>query len=225
VVLGIDGGVWISAAIVAVGLVGAAGLVVAGRLGVGGDGPGADGSRAEDSGAAGRGTAGAGAAGSARPGGLGRVALLSGLAGAGMIVGLVGAMLQGYSLRVGGSGQRLLDAGDPASGTGGSAGFALPLGAVLGLVLLTGLLLVAGTTLRQPRAVGAAAGGWLAVVGLLMFGAGTGGDVVLANDSAAQIFVYGGLVVAFGIGVLVYQWQLTDKIVRAAAHRPADRVR
>ncbi|NUR30514.1 MAG: NADP-dependent oxidoreductase, partial [Catenulispora sp.] len=62
--LGIDGDVWISALIVAAGLVGAAGLVAAGRLG-------------------------AGAAGT------GRAVLLSGLDGAGMIVVLVGSMLQG----------------------------------------------------------------------------------------------------------------------------------
>lgn len=194
--LGIDGDVWISALIVVVGLVGTAGLVAAARLGAGA------------------------AAGTAR------AVLLSGLAGAGMIVGLVGTMLQGYTVRIGGSGQRLLDAGDPAAGgTGRSGGFAFPMGAVLGLVLLTALLLVAGTTLRAPRAVGAAGGGWLAVVGLLMVGVGDGGDVILPNDSAAQIFVYGGLAVALGVGVLVYQWQLTDKIVHAAAHRPADRVR
>ena len=143
----------------------------------------------------------------------GRTLLLAGLAGAGVVVGLIGSMIQGYTVRVGGSGPRLLDAGDSTSATGsGSGGFAFPLGSVIGLVLLTALLLVGGTLMRAPRAVGAAAGGWLLVVAVLTFGVGSGGDVILADTSSAQIFVYGGLVIAFGIAVLVYQWQITDRL-------------
>ena len=150
----------------------------------------------------------------------GRALVLSGLGGAGAVVGLVGSMIQGYTVRVGGSGPRLLDAGDPNSAAqGGSGGFAFPFGALIGLVLLTALLLVGGTLLRAPRAVGIAAGGWLLVVGMLMFGVGNSGDVILANDSSAQVFVYGGLVIAFGIAVLVYQWQLTDRLAAKAAGR------
>ena len=143
----------------------------------------------------------------------GRVLLMSGLGGAGVVVGLIGSMIQGYTIRVGGSGPRLLDAGDPASAVGGgSAGFTFPFGSVIGLVLLTALLLVGGSLLRAPRAVGIAAGGWLVVVATLMFGVGTSGDVILANTSSAQIFVYGGVVIAFGVGVLVFQWQLADRL-------------
>ena len=150
----------------------------------------------------------------------GRALVLSGLGGAGVVVGLIGAMIQGYTVRVGGSGPRLLDAGDPTSAAqGGSGGFAFPFGSLIGLLLLTALLLVGGTLLRAPRAVGIPAGGWLLVVALLMFGVGNGGDVILANDSPAQVFVYGGLVIAFGIAVLVYQWQLTDRLAEKAAGR------
>jgi hypothetical protein len=150
----------------------------------------------------------------------GRAFLLSGLGGAGVVVGLIGAMIQGYTVRVGGSGPRLLDATDPASASGtGSAGFAFPFGSVIGLVLLTALLLLGGMLLRAPRAVGIAAGGWLLVVAVLMFGVGNSGDVILPNDSSAQIFVYGGLVIAFGIAVLVYQWQLIDRLAKNAAKR------
>ncbi|GAA2065605.1 hypothetical protein GCM10009839_91580 [Catenulispora yoronensis] len=157
---------------------------------------------------------------------VGRWCLLSGLGASGVVVGLVGTMIQGYTVRVGGSGPRLMDAGDPASGTGGGAGFAFPAGAVVGLVFFTALLLVAASVLRQPLGVLVAAGGWLAIVGTLMFGVGDRGNVILANNSSAQIYVYGGLVVAFGIAVLVYQWQLTDRLAaRAAASRPVDRVR
>ncbi|MEY9935562.1 hypothetical protein ABH926_010244 [Catenulispora sp. GP43] len=150
----------------------------------------------------------------------GRVSLLSGLGGAGVVVGLIGSMIQGYTVRVGGSGPRLLDAGDPTSAVGGgSAGFAFPLGSVIGLVLLTALLLVGGTLLRAPRAVGIAAGGWLLVVAVLMLGVGHRGDVILANTSSAQFFVCGGLVIAFGIAVLVYQWQLTDRLADKTVSR------
>lgn len=150
----------------------------------------------------------------------GHVLLLSGLGGAGVVVGLIGTMIQGYTVRVGGSGPRLLDAGDPTSPVqGGSGGFAFPLGSVIGLVLLTALLLVGGTLLRAPRAVGIATGGWLLVVAALMFGVGSRGDVILANTSSAQIFVYGGLVIAFGIAVLVYQWQLADRLSKMSGTR------
>ena len=150
----------------------------------------------------------------------GRALVLSGLGGAGAVVGLIGAMIQGYTVRVGGSGPRLLDAGDPTSASqGGSGGFAFPFGSLIGLALLTALLLVGGALLRAPRAVGIPAGGWLLVVGVLMFGVGNSGDVLLANTSSAQIFVYGGFVIAFGIAVLVYQWQLTDRLAEKAAGR------
>jgi hypothetical protein len=152
--------------------------------------------------------------------GRGQVLLLAGLGGAGLLVGLIGTMIQGYTVRIGGSGPRLLDATDPASATGtGSPGFAFPFGAVIGLVLLAALLLVAGMLLRAPRAVVVPAVGWLLVVGVLTFGVGNGGDVILANTSAAQIFVYGGLVIAFGITVLAYQWQLADRLAKAAGTR------
>ena len=140
------------------------------------------------------------------------------------MVGLVGAMLQGYTVRIGGSGARLLDAGDPGSGLGGSGGFAFPLGAVGGLVLLTALLLVAGTVLRQPRAVGVAAGGWLAVVARADVRGGSAGDVILANDTAAQVFVYGGLVVAFGVARARVPVAADRPDRPRRAHRPADRV-
>jgi hypothetical protein len=149
----------------------------------------------------------------------GRALALAGFGGAGVVVGLIGAMIQGYTVRVGGSGPRLLDAGDPATTTGSGSGFAFPFGAVIGLMLLTTLLLVAGTLLRAPRAVVIPAGGWLLVVAVLMFGVGNSGDVILANTSAAQIFVYGGLVIAFGIAVLAYQWQLTDRLTKDAVPR------
>ncbi|MBS2553918.1 hypothetical protein KGQ19_44405 [Catenulispora sp. NL8] len=150
----------------------------------------------------------------------GKLLALAGFGGAGVVVGLIGTMIQGYTVRIGGSGPRLLDATDPASATGnGSPGFAFPFGSLIGLALLTVLLLVAGTLLRVPRAVGIAAGGWLLVIAVLMFGVGSSGDVILANTSSAQIFVYGGLVIAFGIAVLVYQWQLTDRIAKSAAKR------
>jgi hypothetical protein len=150
----------------------------------------------------------------------GRVLLLSGLGGAGVVVGLIGTMIQGYTVRVGGSGPRLLDAGDPTSAAqGGSGGFAFPFGSLIGLVLLTALLLLGGILLRAPRAVGIATGGWLFVVALLMFGVGSSGDLILANTSSAQIFVYGGLVIAFGIAVLVYQWQLTDRLSKTTGTR------
>ncbi|NUR61241.1 MAG: hypothetical protein HOV87_21655 [Catenulispora sp.] len=154
-----------------------------------------------------------------------RWCLLAGLGAAGMIVGLVGALMQGDTVRIGGSGSGLQDAGDPVGGVSRSAGFAFPIGALIGLVLLTALLVVAGTALRQPLAVLVAGGGWLGVVALLMFAVGRG-NVILANDAAAQIFVYGGLVVAFGIAVLAYQWQITDRLAaRGAGSRPVDRVR
>lgn len=172
------------------------------------------------------GTAGLVAAAWLPAGALRRRCLLSGLTAAGMIVGLIGALLQGYTVRIGGSAPSLQDVGDPAGGHGGSAGFAFPVGALIGLVLLTALLTVAGTEMRQPLAVLAAGGGWLAVVALLMFAVGNRGDVLLANTSSAQIYVYGGLIVAFGIGVLAYQWQLTDRLsARAGTSRPVDRVR
>lgn len=150
----------------------------------------------------------------------GRVLLLAGLGGAGVVVGLVGSMIQGYTVRVGGAGPRLLDAGDPTSAAqGGTGGFDFPYGSVIGLVLLTALLLVGGTLLRAPRAVGIATAGWLVVVGVLMFGVGDSGDVILANTQSAQIFVYGGLVIAFGIAVLVYQWQLSDRLAKMSGKR------
>jgi hypothetical protein len=151
--------------------------------------------------------------------GRGKALLLAGLGGAGVVVGLIGTMIQGYTVRVGGSGPRLLDAGDAGSATGAGSGFAFPFGAVIGLVLLTGLLLLAGTLLRAPRAVVIAAGGWLLVVAVLMFGVGNSGDVILANTTAAEIFVYGGLVIAFGIAVLVYQWQITDRLTKKSETR------
>ncbi|NUP49955.1 MAG: hypothetical protein HOW97_21975 [Catenulispora sp.] len=155
-----------------------------------------------------------------------RWCLLAGLGAAGVVVGLMGTMMQGYTVRVGGSAPSLRDVGDPTSGGGGSAGVALPVGALAGLVVFAGLLLVAGVALRQPLAVLTAGGGWLAMVALLMFAVGNSGDVLLPNDTAAQTFVYGGLIIAFCVGVLAYQWQLTDRLAaRAAVKRPADRVR
>jgi hypothetical protein len=151
--------------------------------------------------------------------GRGKALGLAGFGAAGVVVGLVGTMIQGYTVRIGGSGPRLLDASDPASATGAGSGLAFPFGAVIGLVLLTALLLVAGALLRAPRAVAIPAGGWLLVVAVLMFGVGNSGDVILANTAAAQVFVYGGLVIAFGIGVLVYQWQLTDRLSKNAGTR------
>jgi hypothetical protein len=150
----------------------------------------------------------------------GRMLALAGFGGAGVVIGLIGTMIQGYTVRVGGSGPRLLDAGDPTSAAqGGSGGFAFPFGSLIGLVLLTALLLLGGILLRAPRAVGIATGGWLFVVALLMFGVGSSGDLILANTSSAQIFVYGGLVIAFGIAVLVYQWQLTDRLSKTTGTR------
>jgi hypothetical protein len=150
----------------------------------------------------------------------GRVLLLCGLGGAGVVVGLIGAMIQGYTVRVGGSGPRLLDATDSASATGsGSGGFAFPFGSLIGLVLFTALLLVAAMVTRVPRAVLIAAGGWLFVVALLMFGVGNSGDVILPNDSSAQVFVYGGFVIAFGISVLAFQWQLSDRLAKTTVKR------
>ncbi|MBW8806012.1 MAG: hypothetical protein JF587_19495 [Catenulisporales bacterium] len=151
-------------------------------------------------------------------GGRGRMLLLCGLGAAGVVVGLVGTMISGDTVRVGGSGPSLKDAGDSVS-SGGSAGFALPWGAVLALVLLTALLAVAVTVLRRPLGVGVAAGGWLFVVAGLMFGLGDKGDLILANTTSSQIFVYGGLVIAFGVGVLGYQRQLTDRLTQAQAAR------
>lgn len=172
------------------------------------------------------GTVGLVLAGWLAPGRVQRWCLLAGLGAAGAVVGLIGALVQGYTVRIGGSGAGLRDAGDPAGGVGGSAGFAFPLGAVIGLALFTALLVVAATTLRQPLGVLICGGAWLAVVALLMFAGGNRGNVILANDSAAQIFVYGGMVVAFGVGVLAYQWQLTDRLAeRAAVRRPADEAR
>ena len=166
------------------------------------------------------GTAGLVAAAWLPAGPLRRRCLLAGLAASGMIVGLIGAMVQGNTVRIGGSGPSLQDAGDPVAGSGGSAGFAFPYGALIGLVLITALLVVAATEMRQPLAVLAAGGGWLLVVGTLMFAVGNRGDVILANTSSAQIFVYGGLVVAFAIGVWAYQWQLTDRLTKNAGNRP-----
>lgn len=153
-------------------------------------------------------------------GGRGRVLLLCGFGAAGVVVGLIGTMVSGYTVRFGGSGPSLKDAGDSASGAG-SAGFAFPLGAVIALVLLTALLAVAVVVLRRPLGVGVAAGGWLFMVAVLMFGLGDKGDLILANTTSSQVFVYGGLVIAFGVGVLGYQWQLTDRLaqVRAARER------
>src|SRR5438874_706393 len=82
-------------------------------------------------------------------GGRGRVLLLSGFVAAGVLAGLIGTMISGYTVRVGGWGSHLKDAGDPASGTA-SSGFDFPLGAVIGLVLLAGLLTAAATVLRRP---------------------------------------------------------------------------
>jgi hypothetical protein len=172
------------------------------------------------------GTVGLVLAGWLAPGRLQRRCLLAGLGAAGVIVGLIGALIQGRTVRVGGSGGGLRDAGDPAGGVHHAAGFDFPLGAVIGLVLLTALLVVAGTALRRPLGVVTAGGGWLLVVALLMFAVGDRGDIILANDSPAQIYVYGGMVVLFGIGVLAYQWQITDRLAaRAAGSRPVDRVR
>ena len=150
----------------------------------------------------------------------GRLLLLCGLGGAGFVAVLIGVMIQGYTVRVGGSGPRLLDATDTGSAAAsGSGGFAFPYGSLIGLVFLTALLVVAAMVTRSVRAVLVASGGWLLVVALLMFGLGNSGDVILPNDSSAQVFVYGGFVIAFGMSVLAYQWQLTDRLADNAAKR------
>jgi hypothetical protein len=160
----------------------------------------------------------------------GRASALVGLGAVGVLAGLTGALFQGYTVRVGGwSGSDVLDAGGTAqaahgapspvsasaaasaSAAGGGAGFDFPLGALIMLAVLAGLLFAGARLLRAPIGVAVPTCCWLAVVAVLMYGGGGKGDVILAASAPAQVYLYGGLILALGFLVLVYQWQLTDR--------------
>jgi hypothetical protein len=145
---------------------------------------------------------------SARPG---RAGALVALAVAGLLLGLMGSLVQGYTLRIGGSASgRLLDASS-GSAPGGPGGVAFPLGALGALLALAGLLYAGARVFRGPVGVCVPALGWILAVGALTFGTSKG-DIILASTVAAEIYVYGGLVVAALVLVLAYQWQLSDRL-------------
>lgn len=165
--------------VVAVGVLGCAGVLGAGLLG-----------------------------GSARPG---RVAALVALGAAGALIGLMGSMVQGYTLRLGGSSSGLIQDSSAGTAPSGPGGFEFPLGALCALAVLAGVLYAGARAFRGPIGVCVPALTWLLAVGALTFGTSKG-DVVLASTTAAEIYVYGGLVLgAVGL-LLAYQWQLTDRL-------------
>jgi hypothetical protein len=141
----------------------------------------------------------------------GRVGALVALGAVGVLLGVMGSLMQGWTVRIGGSGSAgLMDASSGAA-PGGPGGVAFPLGAVCSLLAFAGLLYVGARVFRAPIGVCIPALGWIIAVGALTYGTSEG-DVVLASTVAAQIFVYGGLVVAAGVLVFAYQWQLSDRL-------------
>jgi hypothetical protein len=56
------------------------------------------------------------------------------------------------------------------------------------------------------------------VLAVLMYGSGKG-DVVLANTGTAQLFLYGGLLLAAGIGIGTQQIQLRDQLRQRSVGR------
>jgi hypothetical protein len=146
-----------------------------------------------------------------RDGRTGRVGALAALGVAGLLLGLMGSLIQPYTLRIGGSASgELMDASSNAS-PGGPGGVAFPLGALCSLLALAALLYVGARVFRGPIGVCVPALAWLLAVGALTFGTSKG-DVILASTVAAEIFVYGGLVVAAVVLVFAYQWQLADRL-------------
>ena len=123
----------------------------------------------------------------------------------------MGSLMQPYTVRIGGSASgELIDAssnGAPA----GPGGVAFPLGAICSLLALGALLYIGARVFRGPIGVCVPALAWLVAVGALTFGTSKG-DVVLASTVAAEIYVYGGLVVDAVVLVFAYQWQLSDRI-------------
>jgi hypothetical protein len=115
-------------------------------------------------------------------------------------------------VRIGGSASgQLLDAGSSDSG-GGPGGWAFPLGALAALAVLGAIYYIGARFLRSPLGVTVPALSWLVVVAALMYGESSKGDVLLASTLSAEVFVYGGLLVAAVLLVLAYQWQLTDRL-------------
>jgi hypothetical protein len=100
----------------------------------------------------------------------------------------------------------------PEAASGGVAGFAFPVGALLMLAVYAAVLLYAARQLRAPIGVGVPAAAWLVVVALLMYGGNRKGDVILSASAPAQIYFFGGLILATGFLVPAYQWQLTDRL-------------
>jgi hypothetical protein len=150
----------------------------------------------------------------------GRVAALVGLGAVGVLTAVTGSLFQGYTVRIGGStgaapaadgGSTALAAADLPRADGGTVGgFAFPLGALLMLAVLAAVFLFAARRLRAPIGVGVPAACWLAVVALFMYGGE--GDVILAATAPAQVYFFGGLILATAFFVPAYQWQLTDRL-------------
>lgn len=183
--------VTVGAVIVVAGLVALAGLAVATRLGVG----------AHRS--------------------AGRTAALAGLGAVGALAALTGSLFQGYTVRVGGTadglttasgGSSALAADVPRAAGSGGSGFDFPLGALLMLAVFAAVLFYAARCLRAPVGVGVPAAAWLIVVALLMYGGDGKGDVILPAAASAQIYFFGGLVLATGFLVPAYQYQLSDRL-------------
>jgi hypothetical protein len=142
---------------------------------------------------------------------LGRAGALVALGVTGLLLGLMGSLIQPYTLRLGGSASgELMDATSNAA-PAGPGGVAFPLGALCSLLALAVLFYVGARVFRGPIGVCVPALGWIVAVGALTFGTSKG-DVILASTVAAEIFVYGGLVVAMVVLVFAYQWQLADRL-------------
>lgn len=141
----------------------------------------------------------------------GRVGALVALGAGGVLLGVLGSLMQGWTVRLGGSGSGgLLDASSDTA-PGGPGGFDFPLGAVCSLLAFVGLLYVGARVFRAPIGVCVPALGWIVAVGVLTYGTSKG-DLLIASTVAAQIFVYGGMVAAAGVLVFAYQWQLADRL-------------
>ena len=159
------------------------------------------------------------------PGSKGRIFAAVALADLGVGVGFLGSIFQAYEVRVGRSSTSAIGAGDalggqaaPLASGSGSGGIGLPVGALIGLALFTALLILGATLLRSPIGVLLPAAGWLVVLAVLMYGSGKG-DVVLANTGTAQLFLYGGLLLAAGIGIGTQQIQLRDQLRQRSVGR------